>query len=511
MPMPFYRVRQDLEDPIASSSKVTLDHCHEDRDWDPISLVRPREVPIQKWRLRDIILPRPSLRQTRAILLEGTHTPSVRRKMSLTNRSPVYPLPGSGSGVESGAETVIIEAKKERKIRRKGSVQNFLTRVGSRVTGTGKESCLNPDPSSGSKSKIKRRRRGSHESEDDDDDSLLSQEWEMITPPLTTASSSTPSPNPSASAEGSGSDELQIQLSTHPFPSPPIRRPLSYEMERQRERALPRDHPFHPGNVSPPLASPSEQISPNHIRPSFGTRPPIQSAFETNLPAQRTTTTAADDDNRIQHLSALLDSLKALRSTLYAHNSAALLILETEGKVLPPSVKADLERRLDEWWVSWGSVLNAAGRRVGRSLNQAQARERVRDSPRSSFDVPPPLHREWDQPPRGQAGETSVAHPRRSKSRTKSKIATHPTPAPMPDLIPPPLTSDTIERLIWYLEERGQVASGTFTRMFGSRARVRKMSEEEVKEADEKGLRTWQTGEWGRIERESWRMGRVSA
>ncbi|KIR78356.1 hypothetical protein I305_04445 [Cryptococcus gattii E566] len=164
-------------------------------------------------------------------------------------------------------------------------------------------------------------------------------------------------------------------------------------------------------------------------------------------------------------LSSALSAVLYLRSVLYAHAASAQSLLESHAEVLPGFVYHGLSRQIDQWWAKGRSALNSMGAQT------ASALLRVSSSP-----PPPP---------------------------SPLLLPLDPIDSP----ISPPLTHDSLQKLIWSLEEAGQVPSFTFVRMFGKSAQVelRKLENEEAWEATRKGWREYQDDEWGCLQREIWR------
>ncbi|WWD02395.1 hypothetical protein V865_000434 [Kwoniella europaea PYCC6329] len=260
----------------------------------------------------------------------------------------------------------------------------------------------------------------------------------------------------SGSGSGSGQRSLEVDLGNYQFPSPPTHikqkrswlqgGPLTVPEDREEvERKLPDDHPFNSPPPSDQSHSHSHRTPLSHSSSFFSTR------------------------ERHDHLVEILHSLNFLKEELCQHNIRSFRILSPFEDILPPSIMNGISRRLDRYWNRWSVILNTAGEQISSSIISLQHRSpssiQLRDSPGSR---------------------------REDYGYLKS-------------LIPAPLTTDEMERLIWTLEDSGKVASGTYRRMFGCRAKSRIMTPQEEREADEKGLRDWMVGETDSLERERWR------
>ncbi|KAK6910662.1 hypothetical protein I203_104694 [Kwoniella mangroviensis CBS 8507] len=260
----------------------------------------------------------------------------------------------------------------------------------------------------------------------------------------------------SESGSGSGQRSLEVDLGNYQFPSPPTHikqkrswlegGPLTVPEDREElERKLPDDHPFNSPH--------SSDQSHSHSR-----RTPL--SHSASFPSM---------NERYNHLEQIFHSLNFLKEELYQHNTHSFRILSSFEDVLPPSIVNGINRRLDRYWNKWSVILNTAGEQISSSIISLQHRSfssaQFRDPPAAS---------------------------RKDYGYLKS-------------LIPAPLTTDEMERLIWTLEDSGKVASGTYRRMFGSKAKSRIMTPQEEREADEKGLRDWMVGETESTERGQWR------
>ncbi|ODN92731.1 hypothetical protein L198_05525 [Cryptococcus wingfieldii CBS 7118] len=166
----------------------------------------------------------------------------------------------------------------------------------------------------------------------------------------------------------------------------------------------------------------------------------------------------------LAELLSLLSTLLLLREVLHIHALSSQRVLDAYRDELPGFVFRDLGRQIDGWWETWRGTLNDYGSRTSSLI----------------LSIPSP--------------------------------PAPPTPAPLPSQIPtkpipPALTQDTLQETIWALEEAGQVPSFTFARMFGRGpgVRVRRMDDEEEREASRRGMREWQDGEWGLLERDRWK------
>ncbi|WVW85787.1 hypothetical protein I302_107825 [Kwoniella bestiolae CBS 10118] len=485
--------------PSSSRSQYIL----ADLQWIPIPTSRPRQSSQDKIRLSNLLSPRPSLNRMRSS--------STLTKSSSTlsgSRHPISHESASGSTLGRGDLT---------SIRRKGS------RIWSKAKEAGRKASLRhrSSPSSTFPGGPHNTPRGTAGSTSDEEE----EEWEIVTPPMdsseftSTASPSHPSMQEeeemfegargtgtisrisqraqqgsaldlldtslngrtsispvshitrnSGSGSGSGERSLEVDLGDYRFPTPPTHLcpsdtnprpsvkpkrswleggPLTVPAEHEeQERKLPDDHPFN----SPVSSDQSHRAS------SLPSRMAHHTVREQSLLQQ---------SEAVENRYNLLRSLHILRSELYHHNLNSIKILSSFEDILPPSISNGINRRLDVYWNKWSTILNTAGTQITTSLPS------------------PPPH----------SGEYPTSMASQEHSRLKG-------------LIPPPLTSDEMERLVWTLEESGKVASGTYRRMFGAKSRPRIMTSFEEKEADERGLRGWMVGEEERQDRDRWREGK---
>ncbi|WVQ81920.1 hypothetical protein IAT38_004047 [Cryptococcus sp. DSM 104549] len=285
----------------------------------------------------------------------------------------------------------------------------------------------------------------------------------------------------------SGMSALEFRLSSFPFPPSPKREKTSGR--RPSTPPLPVDHPFNtprpprpvytpPGirspdsawwggtageiHPSPPL--PPRPLLPRLRHPSIFPFPSPRHRNRTHPPAEPPPTPPSPPPSPPEGITTL-STLLHLRHTLLTHAVSTQLLLDSYTELLPPHVLRDLGREVDEWWTSWRSALNKLASQVIASILVL---------PLPHPPAPPP-------PPAG-----TPPHP----------------------YLSPPFTPDSLQPLIWGLEERGEVPSFTFARMFGRPrpgVEMRRMEDEEVWEATKKGWREWQNGEWGMLEREGWR------
>ncbi|WVQ74858.1 hypothetical protein IAR50_004465 [Cryptococcus sp. DSM 104548] len=212
---------------------------------------------------------------------------------------------------------------------------------------------------------------------------------------------------------------------------------------------------------SPRTQSPQ---SPTALRPHQCQR---QRHFSQPLPMPLTPPHSLAPVPSTPELLSLLSTLLLLRDILYAHAASSQRLLDGYVDELPGFVYRDLERQIDRWWETWRGVLNDYGARTSSLI--------------LSLPTPP-------SPPHSP-----------SPLSLPTNIPTKP--------IPPALTPDSLQKTIWTLEEAGQIPSFTFARMFGRGpgVRVRRMEDDEVREAGMKGWREWQDGEWGVLQREGWK------
>lgn len=304
----------------------------------------------------------------------------------------------------------------------------------------------------------------------------------------------------SGSGEGSGrssskeewrSSTIEPFISSFPFPPTPMTRKQSQQFSK--DPPLPVDHPFNtsktPKLAGPPrlpqrvswrenttietpklsytpstTQSPHSPISPRILQTPRNQK--VRSGHAGQLLPITPISNSSDGLPSDPHqLSSALSAVLYLRSVLYAHAASAQSLLESHAEVLPGFVYRGLSRQIDQWWTKGRSALNSMGAQTASALLHV-----------SSSPPPPPL----------------------------------PLPLPLDPInspIPPPLTHDSLQKLIWSLEEAGQVPSFTFVRMFGKSAqvRLRKLENEEEWEATRKGWREYQDDEWGCLQREVWR------
>ncbi|OXG32081.1 hypothetical protein C359_03629 [Cryptococcus neoformans Bt120] len=306
----------------------------------------------------------------------------------------------------------------------------------------------------------------------------------------------------SGSGEGSGwsssreefrTSTIEPFISSFPFPPTPMTR-KQRSQQFSEDPPLPVDHPFNTGKTSKlsgtprlpqgvhwregiatgtpelPHTPPSTTQSPRSLITPRTPRTPRNQKLQSRQATQflPITPSSSFSDGPSLDSNQLLSALSAvlyLRSVLYTHAASAQSLLESHAEVLPGFVYRSLSRQIDQWWTKWRSALNNMGAQTASALLHLSS--------------PPP-------PP--------------------------PSPLPLPidpinSPIPQPLTHDSLQKLIWSLEEAGQVPSFTFARMFGKSAqvRLRKLEDDEVWEATRKGWREYQDDEWGCLQREMWR------
>ncbi|WWC63106.1 uncharacterized protein I303_105706 [Kwoniella dejecticola CBS 10117] len=258
--------------------------------------------------------------------------------------------------------------------------------------------------------------------------------------------------------------------------------PLTFPEDREEvERKLPDDHPFNSPALACPSSSSGSTSTDSHTSctSSHIPRHSMQSTPGPDYREEMSDSESGPDErqiNKYHHWKNLLSSLEILKQALYRNNIESIKILSSSEDILPPAIISGIEKRLDRYWAKWTNVLNSAGQRISHNLNQLP-------------------------------GSTST-------STHQSVSQARPTAPPkeyLEGLIPPPLTQDEMIRLIWALEEKGQVASGTYRRMFGknyNHGNVRKMRPDEEIRADQMGMRDWMVGQQEMEERSGWRGGR---
>ncbi|WWC90887.1 uncharacterized protein L201_005824 [Kwoniella dendrophila CBS 6074] len=176
------------------------------------------------------------------------------------------------------------------------------------------------------------------------------------------------------------------------------------------------------------------------------------------------------------HLKHLFLSLIILKNVLYKRNLDSIKLLSSSKDILPLSIVLGIESRLDRFWLKWSKILNLSGNQVTKELSLLLPHLRyIPNRNLTSLRI--------------SSNSNSISRERESLEK----------------LIPKPVTSDELERLIWSLEVKFKIPSGTFTRMFGSKVSVRKMTLKEEIIADENGLRDWMIGEKLMKERDRWR------
>ncbi|WVQ68251.1 uncharacterized protein L199_006458 [Kwoniella botswanensis] len=448
-------------------------HSNGDHDlrWIPIPTIRPQHFTQEKIRLTNLLSPRPSLDHMRSQSHSTLINRDEARESEINNGGNLATVRRKSSKIWSKAKEVSRKASiiRQRQHRRPSSL------AGAGGT-TSEEEWEIVTPTLGSSEFTQTPTTPCHSNGEDHEDmvhgargtgtiSRVSQRAQqgsaldlldvnsITSISHMTRTSSTEYPR---SGSGSGQRSLEVDLGNYQFPSPPTHikqkrswlegGPLTVPEDREEvERKLPDDHPF-----NSPL--PSDRSHSHSHR----------------TPLSRSSSSPSTQE-RYHHLVEILRSLNFLKEELFRHNIYSIRILSSFEDVLPPSIMNGINGRLDRYWNKWSVILNTAGQQISSSIislqHQSPSSTQLRDPPAAS-----------------------------QKDYTYLK-----------SLIPAPLTTDEMERLIWTLEDSGRVASGTYRRMFGCRAKSRIMTPQEEREADEKGLRDWMVGETESMEREQWR------
>lgn len=467
----------------------------------PISPTRPRPKPT-KPKLSDILLPRPTLRTTTSMPL--LKPPTMAPEGDNEKQGRLGKLRKMGSDLlmkarlkrgDNWAEWEVVDASEgSMSNRRRSSVQ-----VDRGLKNEKRSSRIPWPPSPSFEWRV-----GGDDSNSTSDGSQRPTSFpsfaSFLEIPAGTGLERSGSDTNSGSGEGSGftssreewrSSTIEPFISSFPFPPTPMTRKQLVQQFNE-DPPLPVDHPFNTGKT-PKLAgaptlpqgvhwrediigtpklphTPSTTQSPRSLitprTPQTPRNQKLQSRQATlSLPITPSSSFSDGPSLDSNQLLSALSAVLYLRSVLYTHAASAQSLLESHAEVLPGFVYRSLSRQIDQWWTKWRSVLNNMGAQTASALLHLSS--------------PPP-------PP--------------------------PSPLPLPvdtinSPIPSPLTHDTLQRLIWSLEEAGQVPSFTFARMFGKSAqvRLRKLEDEEVWEATRKGWREYQDDEWGCLQREVWR------
>ncbi|WRT68216.1 uncharacterized protein IL334_005192 [Kwoniella shivajii] len=537
----------------------------DDTRWIPIPPVRPRDLPQDKIRLTDLLSPRPSLdrmRSTSSLTHNTIQSNRTEHVVDMEGRDKSTSIRRTGSKIWTKAKEVTRKASIRRPIKKRNEGGEGTGNMNGSGSGTSEEEwevvtpplgfCESSTGGSTSGSRPRPRSRsgtsasvsGSSAIDEDglgDQGARRTGTISRVHPRTQIAldipqshsresgSENDETSHPSSldcGSSGSGSREQrssEAHISNYHFPIPPTHsRPqrswleggsITLPEDRELERTLPSDHPFNsPRSIQTHSHSHSHSYShsqahsqtPSHSpsQPQLQTRsqslsqsqshphsqqshsdthyhfnspsqtqsriPPASSRSEhtSSIPPIKLPVSHGDEpeSTRYNHLRELFSSLQILRQTLYSHNAVSIKILSSSSDILPASIVIGIEKRLDRYWGKWTNVLNSAGHKVSQSL----------------VDIHP--------------CQSSLNRDIRPGSR--NDIGT---------LIQPPLTNDMMERLIWALEDKGQVASGTYRRMYGSNVKARKLTEVEEEQADNMGIRDWMIGKEEREEREEWR------
>ncbi|WWC71743.1 uncharacterized protein I206_105701 [Kwoniella pini CBS 10737] len=248
--------------------------------------------------------------------------------------------------------------------------------------------------------------------------------------------------------------------------------PLTILEERQEiERELPNDHPF-----NSPIFTHSFTSSPlfsAHQSSHYSVNEKLTSSLENNLQSNQSHIPNNQIEfNEYNHFQNLFYSLKIMKEILYENNESTIKLLYLYEDIIPLSILREIENRLNKYWIKWTNILNSLGQKIVYNLNQFNISKISSSSSSSSLSLSP-----------------------LSKKYLNS-------------LIPPPIIQDEIIRLIWSLEEKFQIPSGTYKRMFGNgneNEKIKKMTIDEELEADQMRLRDWMIDEDYSKQRVKWR------